>query len=108
MLVVVVEPHGPWYVSTPISFSFCLIHFIDTPVPVISEDNYKTIKQATDVVANDTIIDLVDDTPDADSFLVDSLRLQIIQGCQHLRSRLTSVNALMKRYRALNKPAATT
>jgi hypothetical protein len=83
----------------------CLL-FIDKAAPVISEDDYKTIKQASDVVANDTIIDLVDDTPDADNFLIDSLRLQIVQGCQHLRSHLTSVNGLMKRYNALNKSAA--
>ena len=91
-----------------ISETHSCILFIDKAAPVISEDDYKTIKQALDVVANDTIINLVDDTPDADKFLIDALHMQIIQGCQHLRSRLTTVNGLMKRYNALNKPAATT
>ena len=82
-----------------------LSFIIDKSIPAISEADYKVIKQSSDIVSDDTIIDLIDDTPDADNYLIDSLRLQIIQGCQHLRSRLTSVNGLMRHYNALNKSA---
>jgi hypothetical protein len=49
---------------------------------------------------------LVDETEGSNNFLKDALRLQIVQGCQFLRSYLTSVNLLMKKYNAI-KPAVT-
>ena len=73
-------------------------------IPAITDDDHKIIKRVTDIVTDDTIIDLVDETEGADNFLKDALRLQIVQGCQFLRSYLTSVNLLMKKYNAI-KPS---
>ena len=90
-------------------FSFVFLSylsFLDKTTPTsVSDDDHLTVKQATDVISNDIIIDLVDDCDEADEFLKNALRVQIIQGCQHLRSRLTSVNLLMKKYNAI-KPTA--
>jgi hypothetical protein len=64
------------------------------------------IKRATDLVTDDTIIDLVDETDGSPDFIKDALRLQIVQGCQFLRSYLTSVNLLMKKYNGIKSSTA--
>ena len=92
-------------------FSFSLtdlsvFSFLDKSVPTISDDDHLVLKRAADLVSNDTIIDLVNETDDPNSFLKDALRLQIVQGCQFLRSYLTSVNLLMKKYNALKPSVA--
>ena len=69
------------------------------------DDDHKIITRATDIITDDTIIDLVDKTKGSDSYLKDALRLQIVQGCQFIRSYLTSVNLLMKKYNAIKSSA---
>lgn len=75
-------------------------------VPAITNDDHNVIKRATDIVADDTMIDLVDETEGSDNYIKDALRLQIVQGCQFLRSYLTSVNLLMKKYNAIKPVTA--
>lgn len=74
--------------------------FLDEPIPPIADKHHATIKRAKDVILDPTIIDVSKKNPRSAEYTQDSLRRQIIQGCQHLDSYLISVNQLMDRYEA--------
>jgi len=74
---------------------------IDEPVPPISNSDHDAIARALTITSNPTIIEITDESSKGNDFLQNSLRLQILQGCQHLRGYLSSVDQLMARYHKL-------
>jgi hypothetical protein len=88
-------------VSTPME--------IDDPAPPIADQDRDAITRARTIVSNPTILDITAECSKDAEFLQNSLRLQILQGCQHLRSYLSSVDSLMGRYHdsiAANPPSS--
>ena len=96
-----------------ISLFFCFYltssFVLDDPVPPITDQDHVALKRAKNVVSDPIIIDITDESLSAAEFTQNSLRLQIIQGCQHLRSYTSSVDRLMGLYHdsiAANPPSS--
>jgi hypothetical protein len=73
-------------------------HFSDEIIPPLTDSDRAALQHAKTVVSDSTIIDITDESSNGPEFLQNSLRLQIIQGCQHLRSYTASVDRLMGLY----------
>ena len=93
--------HTPLFLSFILLTSFCFI--LDKPtLPIadksslaIADDERDTLKCANDIVANPIITTIIDESSNASETFRNALHLQIVQGCQHLRAYLASINHLM-------------
>jgi hypothetical protein len=79
-------------------FQLTSLFVSDDPVPPITDQDHAVLKHAKNVVSDPIIVDITDESLAAAEFTQNSLRLQIIQGCQHLRSYTSSVDRLMGLY----------